>query len=198
MIAETIHTPATIDRAIGQALRGLREDRGLNARQLAQAAAVSTAMISRIENGQVSPSIATLNALSVALEVPLISLFRETATHRADFTHVKQGEGLKSTRIADSHSHEFTHLAYHKRRELKFDAHSVTLKPQDAKPPVYIGHGVVFIYAIEGEAEYLYGKRSIHLSAGDSLSFDAEVVHGFSRILTNPFRFLSIQAEAQR
>jgi transcriptional regulator with XRE-family HTH domain len=184
-----------IDLAIGSALRDLRQSRNLTARQLAANADVSAAMISRIENGQVSPSISTLNALSQALDVPLVSLFRETTSHHSDFTHVKQGEGLASTRIIDNHTHEFINLAFHTRRDLQFEARMVTLVRQDAHPPIYIGHGVVFVYALEGEAIYDYGQREITLKAGDSLSLDAELRHGFKRVVTDEFRFLTVQAE---
>ena len=175
---------SSIDLAIGSALRDLRQSRNLTARQLAAESGVSAAMISRIENGQVSPSISTLNALSQALDVPLVSLFRETTSHHSDFTHVKPGEGLASTRIVDDHTHEFINLAFHTRRDLQFEARMVTLVRQDAHPPVYIGHGVVFVSAIE-----------IILRAGDSLSLDAELRHGFKRVITEEFKFLTVQTE---
>jgi transcriptional regulator with XRE-family HTH domain len=187
-----------IDLAIGSALRDLRDSRGMTARQLAASAEISTAMISRIENGQVSPSIATLNALSKALDEPLISLFRETAVHHADITHVKNGEGLKSTRITDDHEHEFVNLALRTRRDLRFEALEITLRRQDAAPPVYIGHGVIFIHALQGEAVYDYGHREIVLKPGDSLSLDAELKHGFKRVITEEFTFLNVQAEVRR
>ena len=187
-----------IDHAIGAALRDLREARGFTARQLAGYADVSAAMISRIENGQVSPSIATLNALSAALNVPLVSLFRETSSDHADFTHVKNGEGLRSTRMVDGHSHEFINLSFHTRRDLQFEGRLVTLIKQDATPPTYVGHGVVFIYAVSGEAIYGYGRREITLAAGDSLSLDAELSHGFKRLITPEFTFLTVQAERRR
>jgi transcriptional regulator with XRE-family HTH domain len=132
------------DIAIGAALRDLREDRGLTARQLAAIADISTAMISRIENGQVSPSISTLDALSKALDVPLVTLFRETGSHHADFTHVKNGEGLRSARILGEHHHEFINLSFHTRRDLQFESRIINLVRQPAKPPTYVGHGVVF------------------------------------------------------
>jgi transcriptional regulator with XRE-family HTH domain len=179
-------------------LRDLRERRGLTARQLASDANVSAAMISRIENGQVSPSISTLSALSRALDVPLVSLFRETTTGHTDYTHVKKGEGLKSTRLIDNHSHDFVNLAFHSRRDLQFEANMVTLVRQTGRPPEYIGHGVVFIYAIAGEAVYGYGQREIILKAGDSLSLDAELSHGFKRVISPEFTFLTVQAERRR
>ncbi len=187
-----------VDVAIGSALRDLRENLGLTARQLATQSGVSAAMISRIENGQASPSISSLSALAGALDVPLVSLFRETASDHADFTHVVANEGLKSTRIVGGHSHEFVNLAFHTRRDLQFEARMVTLVKQTASPPTYIGHGVVFIYAVEGEAVYGYGPRDIVLKAGDSLSIDAELSHGFKRVVSPEFTFLTVQAERRR
>ncbi len=183
------------DQAIGSALRDLREGGDFTARQLAAESGVSAAMISRIENGQVSPSISTLSALSKTLGVPLVSLFRETGTDHADFTHVKEGEGLLSTRVIDEHSHDFVNLAFHTRRDLQFEARKVTLLRQPASPPRYIGHGVVFIYALEGEAIYRYGQKDMTLKAGESLSFDAELSHGFIKVISPEFVFLSVQAE---
>ena len=186
---------ASIDLAIGLAVRDLRENRGLTARQLAAESGISAAMISRIENGQASPSISTLNALSRTLDVPLVSFFRETSSNHVDFTHVKDGEGLYSTRMVDNHSHEFINLAFHTRRDLQFEARRVTLVRQTARPPTYVGHGVVFVYALSGEAVYSYGQREFSLKAGDSLSLDAELRHGFKRVITEEFSFLTVQAE---
>ena len=188
----------SIDNAIGSALKDLRMAQSLSARQLAQMSDISAAMISRIENGQASASIATLSALAEALQVPLVSLFRETTTNYADYTLVRKGEGLKSTRIVDEHFHDFVNLAVHTRRDLQFGSRMVTLTQQDAKPPIYIGHGVVFIYALEGEAIYSYGQQEFHLVSGDSISIDAELRHGFTKVVTPTFRFLTVQAEVQR
>ena len=54
--------------------------------------------------------------------------------------------------MVDNHSHEFINLAFHTRRDIQFEARRVTLVRQTARPPVYVGHGVVFVYALEGEA----------------------------------------------
>ena len=185
----------SVDFAIGSTLRDLREMHGLTARQLSTNSGLSAAMISRIENGLVSPSISTLNALAKSLEVPLVSLFRETTSHHTDLTHVKSGEGLKSVRINHDHTHEFVNLASHSRRDIQFEARLVTLIRQTSKPPRYVEHGVIFVYAIEGEAIYRYGQREITLMPGDSLSLDAELSHGFVEVITPKFIFLTAQAE---
>jgi len=191
-------TNGGVDQAIGLALRDLRENQQLSARQLAEASGVSAAMISRVENGQVSPSIATMTALSKALGVPLASLFRDIESERADFTHVKKGEGVTSTRLVGDHIHHYVNLASHRRRDLHFEAHTVTLRPQDCEPPNYVGHGVVFIHVIIGTADYHYGKQVLTLSVGDSLSIDAELTHGVRKVKSPEFTFLSVQAESRR
>jgi len=189
---------APVDRAIGAALRDLREKSSLSARQLAKQSGVSAAMISRIENAQASPSISTLHALSQALDVPMVSLFRDTASKQADFTLVRNGNGLSSTRIVGKHSHDFVNLAFHRRNDLQLEVHLVTLARQTVQPPVYVGNGVVFIYALKGEAVYEYGQKEITLRPRDSLSLDAELRHGFRELLTPEFEFLSVQAESRR
>jgi transcriptional regulator with XRE-family HTH domain len=185
----------SIDRAIGASLKELRQQRGLSARFLAEQSKISAAMVSRIENGLVSPSIGTLSALASALEVPIVSLFREASSDHTDYTLVRKGEGLKSTRISDGHSHKYTNLAAHIRKDMHFLARRVTLSHSGGNPPTYVGHGVVFIQALEGEAIYRYGQTRLTLSAGDTISLDAELNHGFVEILTDDFVFLSVQAE---
>ncbi len=197
-MAKEILPDEETDLAIGIALRALREEQGMSARNLAQASGVSASMVSRIESGQVSPSISTLNALSRTLNVPLVSLFRETTTAHTDFTYVKSGEGLRSTRIVDEHTHEYVDLSYHIRRDLQFEARLVTLHRQEARPPIYVGHGVVFIYVLEGEAVYRYGEREMTMKAGDSLSLDSELSHGFRKVVSETFVFLTVQAERRR
>ena len=184
-----------MDIAIGASLRDMREGLVFNAKELAKAAGVSAAMISRIESGQVSPSISTLSALSDALDVPVVSFFRETATDHVDFTHVKKGQGIQSTRIVDKHSHDYINLASHIRRDLSFEAHFVTMEKQVAAAPTYIGHGVVFMHVKEGEAKFNYGQKVIHLKEGDSLTLDSELSHGVAELITPKFTFLTIKAE---
>jgi len=186
-----------IDEAIGEALRQMRRGLGWSASQLATNAGISAAMVSRIENGQVSPSIGSLCALAKALDVPLVSLFRETASKHVDYTLVRAGEGLTSHRIAQGHSHEFVTLAVHSRRDLQFEARRVTLIRLDAQPPTYVGHGVVYIQVLDGEAVYRYGGQDFTLHTGDSLSVDAEQSHGFVKVLSETFTFLSVQAETR-
>jgi transcriptional regulator with XRE-family HTH domain len=189
--------PATsVNAAVGRTIREMRELKGMIARDLAQRADISAAMVSRIETGQVSPSLSVLETIAAALEVPIGSLFRDTGTAVADFTLVRDGEGLRSRRILGQHEHEFVMLGFHRRRDLQFESVIVTIdRNEHAAPPTYTGQGCVFVYILEGEAIYRYGRQEMRLAAGDSVCLDAEIRYGIQKVLTPRLRFLSVQAE---
>src|SRR5260370_16764958 len=65
----------TLERAIGTKIHDLRQALHLSVGHLANAASISSGMLSKIENGQISPSLSTIHALSLALNVPLTNLF---------------------------------------------------------------------------------------------------------------------------
>jgi transcriptional regulator with XRE-family HTH domain len=175
-IPGTARANSSINASVGRTIRELRDLKQFTARDLASKAGVSAAMISRIESGQVSPSLSMLEGLSAALEVPIVSLFRDTGSTVADFTHVRRGEGLKSRRLMGQHSHDFAMLGFHRRLDLQFEALMVTIeRTENTSPPTYTGHGCLFVYLIEGAAIYRYGTSLIELGEGDSLCLDAEL-----------------------
>ena len=60
-----------LEQAIGRAVKEFREKLGLTIAELAKAAEMSAGMLSKIENGATSPSLASLQALGRALQVPV-------------------------------------------------------------------------------------------------------------------------------
>ena len=61
----------TLEQAIGHQVRHHRKHAGLTVAELAVASQISPGMLSKIENGQISPSLSTLQMLASALNVPL-------------------------------------------------------------------------------------------------------------------------------
>ena len=62
--------------AIGHQVRSFRSQKDMTAVDCAKQANLSAAMLSKIENGNASPSLATLHSLSRALDVPLTAFFK--------------------------------------------------------------------------------------------------------------------------
>ena len=82
----------TLERALGHQVRILRRERDLTAAELGQAAGISLAMVSKIENGQISPSLSTINSLANALNVPFSSLF-STFEEKRDCSFFEEWKG---------------------------------------------------------------------------------------------------------
>jgi transcriptional regulator with XRE-family HTH domain len=68
-----------VDAALGIRLRELRRERNLTAREVAKRAGVSAAYLSRLENGKVSPTVATLTRIVKAIGESIGALFRDGA-----------------------------------------------------------------------------------------------------------------------
>ena len=188
-----------LNAAVGKTIAEMRESNGLTASELAKRARVSAAMISRIEKGQVSPSLNMLRQLSEAMCVPIGAFFREAGSAVTDVTHVRKGAGLKAVRQLGDHAHEFTVLGFHRRSDLQFESHLISVsRNRKAAAPTYAGQGCVAIYVLEGEAIYRYGDRLFRIGTGDSLSFDAEQRYGVQEVLSPRIRFLSVQAERRK
>jgi transcriptional regulator with XRE-family HTH domain len=62
-------------QGVGQRLRTARLAQGLSARQLAARADVTPAYLSRLENGQLSPTVSTLTKVMQAMGQPIATLF---------------------------------------------------------------------------------------------------------------------------
>src|SRR5262245_12474265 len=84
---------AALGSVIAQRVREYRLQVGLSVGQLAARSGLSKGMLSKMENAQASPSLATLARLSTALSVPITSFFRGLDEER-DVFYVKAGQGM--------------------------------------------------------------------------------------------------------
>ena len=187
--------PMGIGGAVALALRRHRVAAGLAIRDLGRASGVSSAMISRIENAQVSPSLSTLEALARALSVPVISFFQHTV-QTADIHFVKAGEGLEAKRFAPDHVHDYRLLAKFADNALAFSAARVTLRREDnGTHPVYFSTGYVFLTVVDGTCAYSCGGTEFEMAPGDSLSFDAQLRHGVASVGSESVTFVTVSAK---
>jgi transcriptional regulator with XRE-family HTH domain len=66
------------EERLGTTIRQLRDERGMTVRMLASLTEFSPSFISQLENGQVSPSISSLERIGAALGVSLPQFFEQT------------------------------------------------------------------------------------------------------------------------
>ncbi|WP_206732845.1 helix-turn-helix domain-containing protein [Bradyrhizobium zhanjiangense] len=181
----------TLESEIGAEVRRLRKELDLTVSELGAAAGISAGMMSKIENGSISPSLATLSALAKALNVPIGRLFRESAEQR-DCCFVKAGTGVRIERRGTKAGHLYDLLGHSVGGDIVVEPYLITLKG-DAIPYTDFRHaGVEFIYMLTGKVRYRHADRSYLLEPGDALFFDAAARHGPEELLKAPMTYLSI------
>ncbi|MGO4396337.1 helix-turn-helix domain-containing protein [Variovorax sp. M-6] len=169
----------------------MRQAAGVSALALSQRSGVSRSMLSRIENGQVSPSVETLDRLANALGIPLTRFFADLRC-RTDFSHVPSGKGLRVERLGAVADYRYELLGHVLSGNLFVEPYLVMLEA-DAQPHVTFQHpGLKFLYLLSGAVTYRYGSRRVKLGVGDSLLFDATALHGIEDIGPLPVSYLSV------
>jgi len=181
----------TLESEIGAEVRRLRKSFDLTVSELGVASGISTGMLSKIENGSISPSLSTLSSLAKALNVPIGSLFRETGEQR-DCSYVKSGTGVRIERRGTKAGHLYDLLGHSLGGDVTVEPYLITLKA-DAEPYIDFRHaGVEFIYMLSGKVRYRHADRSYVLEPGDALFFDAAGRHGPEELIKAPMTYLSI------
>ena len=194
ILAGLMTKKAEIEAAVGRAVARLRQDRGQTLTSLSSDAGISQAMLSRIENGQVSPSLTTLAALAGALDVPVMALLAQS-DDVGDVHHVVAGQGLPSRRVTPGHVHEYLLLGKHGGPGGSFQSARIRIEAAEAGTlPRYQHEGHAFIYVISGTATYQCGSELIDLAPGDTLSFDTKLAHGFIEITSDHMEFITVSA----
>lgn len=186
---EPVHR--TLEQEIGTQVRDYRKLSGLTVAELAKASDISTGMLSRIENGQISPSLNTLQLLSEALNVPLPMLVSSVETRR-ECSYVKRGEGVSIRRRGTKVGHQYSLLGPSLGGKIAVEPYLIELS-KDAVPYTEFRHeGTEIIYMLTGEISYAYGDRSYRLTPGDTMMFDSSELHGPDKLTKLPATYLSI------
>ncbi len=184
-----------LEQAIGKQVRFYRKQMGMNLVDLGKATDLSQSMISKIENGQTSPSLATISALSSALNVPVTALFK-TFDEQRDAVHVKAGQGLSIERRGTRAGHQYQLLGHSLHGDVSVEPYLITLTESSDVFPLFQHEGIEFIYVLSGRLVYRHGSSTYTLEPGDSLFFDADVSHGPEELTQLPVKFISVMSSA--
>jgi transcriptional regulator with XRE-family HTH domain len=183
--------PRNIEASIGSEVRRLRKSLDLTVAGLAATSGISAGMLSKIENGGISPSLATLDALARALNVSITQLFTETEERR-DCSFVKAGKGARIERRGTKAGHLYDLLGHSLAGELGVEPYLITLS-EKAEPYTQFRHaGLEFIYMLSGKVSYRHADRTYAMEPGDALFFDAAARHGPETLTKVPMQYLSI------
>jgi transcriptional regulator with XRE-family HTH domain len=180
-----------LEEAIGRQVKRYRKQLGLTITDMGNRTGLSAGMLSKIENGNTSPSLATLRSLSTALNVPVTALFRQFEEQR-DATFVQAGNGLAIDRRGTRAGHQYQLLGHSVHSDVSVEPYLITLESDAEVFPIFQHAGVEFIYVLEGSMVYRHLNATYTLTPGDSLFFDSDAPHGPEELLQLPVRFLSV------
>jgi transcriptional regulator with XRE-family HTH domain len=165
------------DTGFGSRIKQFRRDRSLTLQQLANQSGLAVSTISKVEQGQLSPTYENILKLANGLQVDVAELFnanpnRMTSSRRS-VTRAGQGDRLNSPQYdyemlcADLSNKQFIPLL------TTLKAHSFS------EFPGYIQHaGEEFIYIMSGQVELRTDSYApLLLGPGDSCYFDSTMGH---------------------
>jgi len=182
-----------LEAAIGREVRSFRRQQGMTVADLAGVTGLSIGMLSKIENGNTSPSLTTLQVLSHAFSVPVTAFFK-SHEERREAQHVKAGTHLEIERRGTRAGHQYNLLGHigSNASGVVVEPYLITLTAESDTFPAFQHEGLELLYMLEGEVDYRHGDAIYALKPGDSFFFDADAPHGPEVLVKLPARYLSV------
>jgi transcriptional regulator with XRE-family HTH domain len=189
-------TALTSDATVGVRVRSLREAMNLSLRDLAERSGVSAPMLSQVERGDTSPTLAVAQKIAAGLDLTLSQLLRLDEDRHV--VVVRAGEGR--TRKRRGHRVEELSPPLPGQRA---DVSIHTLAPRAATggpgdPPLHEPGSRETAVVLEGGVELFIDGRRHELAEGDSVTFDADLPHHFENNGSAETRFIAIVAAGLR
>ena len=168
-----------MDYNIGTKIKELRKARKLTLQDVARETGFSPALISQIENNNVSPPIATLSKIARFFDVK-IGLFFEEEEVDCKYEIVRKAERREVSRVISvagtGHGYTYEALSFRKRNK-KMEPFVVTVAKRPEEETLYNHDGEEFLLILKGRAEILLEEERILLEEGDAVYFDATLRH---------------------
>lgn len=181
-----------LEARIGAAIKRRRLEANLTLSELSTGAGLSSAMLSRIENGMATASLDALERISAAVGVNLSDLFRESESRQGSAQLVKKAEQMEVVRVGTKYGHTYRLLSYDRGPRKLFEPFFIEMDKKSESYPRFAHPGTEFIYMLQGRMEYRFGEQTYLVEPGDAFTFSGNVVHGPERVLDERVRFLSI------
>jgi transcriptional regulator with XRE-family HTH domain len=182
--------------AVGPRVRALREAMSLSLRDLADRSKVSAQMLSQVERGETSPTLAVAAKIASGLELTLSQLLR-----------LDEGQHVAISRAAERRSsRRGGHLIEELTPPLPGQRADVSLHVLDpgattggaSDPPMHEPGSRETAIVLAGELALVLEGRRTELQEGDSVTFDADLPHHFENEGTEPTRFIAVIAAGLR
>ena len=183
---------------MGPRIRALREHMGLSLRDLAERCGVSAPMLSQVERGETSPTLAVATRIAFGLDLSLSQLLR-----------LDEGDGVSVVRALDrrqggagrrGHSYEvLTPPLPGQRAEVSLHVLSAGASTGGTDdPPIHEPGSRETAVVLEGSVRLLCAGAEYDLDEGDAVTFDADLPHHFENPTDAEARLMAVVSAGLR
>jgi XRE family transcriptional regulator, regulator of sulfur utilization len=194
--AKPKQVPAATNGAVGLRVRALRESMDLSLRDLAERSGVSAPMLSQVERGETSPTLAVAEKIATGLELTLSQLLRLDEDRHV--VVVRSGE-RRARRRGGHRVEELTPPLPGQRADVSIHtlaAGATTGGPAD--PPLHEPGSRETSVVLAGKVELFIDGTRHQLGEEDSVTFDADLPHHFENNGRAEARFVAVVAAGLR
>ena len=167
------------DYNIGAKIKALRTIKKLKLQEVARETGFSPALISQIENNNISPPIATLARIAHFFDVKIGHFFTENE-EECPYEVLRGHERTVLPRVVShdgaNHGYYYEALSVRKKNR-RMDPFLLTLNEKVSRTDTYSHHGEEFLFVMKGTAELLLAEQRLVLTEGDCVYFDATLKH---------------------
>ncbi|PHN04587.1 helix-turn-helix domain-containing protein [Flavilitoribacter nigricans] len=163
---------------IGLKIRNIRKNNGLKLGELADRSGISIAMLSKIENGRVFPTLPTLIQILNTLQADLNSFFSDLSTDETFSGYIfrKRADYQPVSKEEESVGFHYEFALSHTVEKSSVEVSLLKLTPNAQRNKVSTA-GFEYIYILQGQVRYELGQEVFEMETGDSLFFDGNLPH---------------------
>jgi transcriptional regulator with XRE-family HTH domain len=192
---ETV-APADQPATVGPRIRALRDAMGFSLRDLAERSGVSAPMLSQVERGETSPTLAVAAKIATGLELTLSQLLR---LDEGQHVSVSRAAGRRVSTRGGHRIEELTPPMPGQRADVSLHV----LEPGATTggrtdPPMHEPGSRETAVVLAGTLALIVDGSRYELPAGDSVTFDADLPHHFENDGEEPTRFIAVIAAGLR
>ncbi len=168
-------TAAPLD--LGARVRALRKARDWTLEQAAQQAGLARSTLSKIENGQMSPTFDALKKLAVGLGISVPQLFTPPVADRITGRMSMTRKDAATHQITTTYEHDLLAEGLSQKKMLPYRARIRARRMEDFDG--WVRHdGEEFLYVLTGTIRlYTEFYEAVEMSRGDSAYYDATMGH---------------------
>ena len=163
-------TPIQIE--LGERLRGMRTERRLSLRHLAERSGLTASFISQVERGRASPSIASLSRLAAVLEVSVAQLF-EPAPRAGQLVRHDERRTIRLRGLGEVDEYVTADPA----GTLQVAITTFEVGGRSAERPFVHESDEECILVLEGQLEVVVGEDRYLLEVGDAVTYSPQTAH---------------------